>query len=154
MAEEQHYSVFRKRWRKFKTLKRGWYSFVILTAALALTVLMKNSLMENLGQDYVRTAFAKGLSERRVILVHTLRNSLIPIATGLGHALGILMAGSYLIEFVFNIPGMGLYIFESIFARDYNAIMAVLLISAVLTLIGLLITDISYAIVDPRISFD
>src|SRR5205814_1841131 len=73
-----------------------------------LTILMKNSLMENLGQDYVRTAFAKGLSERRVIFVHALRNSLIPIATGIGGALSIVFAGSFLIEKTFNIhEGMG-----------------------------------------------
>ncbi|OGS27175.1 MAG: peptide ABC transporter permease, partial [Elusimicrobia bacterium RIFCSPHIGHO2_02_FULL_61_10] len=72
-----------------------------------LTILTKNSLLENLGQDYVRTAFAKGLTERRVIFVHALRNSLIPIATGLGHVIGLILAGSFLIERVFNIDGMG-----------------------------------------------
>src|SRR5262249_44501636 len=72
-----------------------------------LTILTKNSLMENLGQDYVRTAFAKGLNERRVIFVHALRNSLIPIATGLGSVISLILAGSFLIEKVFNIDGMG-----------------------------------------------
>ena len=72
-----------------------------------LTILTKNSLLENLGQDYVRTAFAKGLRERRVIFVHALRNSLIPIATGLGHVFSLILAGSFLIERVFNIDGMG-----------------------------------------------
>ena len=72
-----------------------------------LTILTKNSLLENLGQDYVRTAFAKGLDERRVIFVHALRNSLIPIATGLGHVFSLILAGSFLIERVFNIDGMG-----------------------------------------------
>ena len=67
---------------------------------------MKNSLLENLGADYVRTAFAKGLSEKRVIFVHALRNSLIPITAGIGHAVGILFAGSFLIETVCNIPGV------------------------------------------------
>jgi microcin C transport system permease protein len=71
------------------------------------TILTKNSLMENLGQDYVRTAFAKGLTERRVIFVHALRNSLIPIVTGLGHVISLILAGSFLIERVFNIDGMG-----------------------------------------------
>ncbi len=118
-----------------------------------LTVLMKNSLMENLGQDYVRTAFAKGLSERRVIMVHALRNSLIPICTGLGHALGLIMAGSYLIEKVFNINGLGLLGFESIIGRDYTVVMGVLVINTLLMLIGNIISDVLYVLVDPRIRF-
>ena len=71
-----------------------------------LTVLMKNSLLENLSQDYVRTAFAKGLSERRVIFKHAVRNSLIPLATGIGGMIGVLLAGSYLIEKTFGIDGI------------------------------------------------
>ncbi len=118
-----------------------------------LTVLMKNSLMENLGQDYVRTAFAKGLSERRVIMVHALRNSLIPICTGLGHALGLIMAGSYLIEKVFNINGLGLLGFESIIGRDYTVVMGVLVINTLLMLIGNILSDVLYVLVDPRIRF-
>ncbi|MEZ5974491.1 MAG: ABC transporter permease subunit [Planctomycetota bacterium] len=118
-----------------------------------LTVLMKNSLMENLGQDYVRTAFAKGLSERRVILVHALRNSLIPICTGLGHALGVVMAGSYLIEKVFNIDGLGLLGFNSIVGRDYAVVMGVLVINTLLMLIGNILSDVLYVLVDPRIRF-
>jgi microcin C transport system permease protein len=103
-----------------------------------LTVLMKNSLMENLGQDYVRTA---------------LRNSLIPICTGLGHALGLVMAGSYLIEKVFNINGLGLLGFESIIGRDYTVVMGVLVINTLLMLIGNILSDILYVLVDPRIRF-
>ena len=118
-----------------------------------LTVLMKNSLMENLGQDYVRTAFAKGLSERRVILVHALRNSLIPICTGLGHSLGLLMAGSYLIERVFNIDGIGLLGFTSIIGRDYAVVMGVLVINTLLMLLGNILSDVLYVLVDPRIRF-
>ncbi len=118
-----------------------------------LTVLMKNSLMENLGQDYVRTAFAKGLSERRVITVHALRNSLIPICTGLGHALGIIMAGSYLIEYVFNIDGIGYLGFTSIVERDYSVVMGILVINVFLMLIGNILSDVLYVVVDPRIRF-
>ncbi|MBX2802008.1 MAG: ABC transporter permease subunit [Myxococcales bacterium] len=118
-----------------------------------LTVLMKNSLMENLGQDYVRTAFAKGLSERRVILVHTLRNSLIPICTGLGHALGLVMAGSYLIEFVFNIDGVGYLGYTSIIDRDYAVVMGILVINTLLILLGNILSDVLYVLVDPRIRF-
>ena len=118
-----------------------------------LTVLMKNSLMENLGQDYVRTAFAKGLSERRVILVHALRNSLIPICTGLGHALGVVMAGSYLIEKVFNIDGIGYLGYTSIIERDYAVVMGILVINTLLVLLGNILSDVLYVFVDPRIRF-
>lgn len=119
----------------------------------ALTILMKNSLMENLGQDYVRTAFAKGLSEPRVILVHALRNSLIPICTGLGHALSIVMAGSYLIEKVFNIDGIGYLAYTSVVERDYAVVMGVLVINTALTLLGNILSDVLYVVVDPRIRF-
>ena len=119
-----------------------------------LTVLMKNALMENLGQDYVRTGFAKGLTERRVVFVHTLRNSLIPLATGLGHALSLIMAGSYLIEFVFNIDGLGYLGFNAIVQRDYAVVMGILVINTLLTLFGNIFSDVLYAVIDPRIRFD
>ena len=118
-----------------------------------LTILTKNSLMENLGQDYVRTAFAKGLGERRVIFVHALRNSLIPIATGLGHVFSLILAGSFLIERVFNIDGMGYLGYTSILQRDYPVALGILVISSVLMLIGNIISDVIYVVVDPRIRF-
>ena len=118
-----------------------------------LTILTKNSLLETLGQDYVRTAFAKGLSERRVIFVHALRNSLIPIATGLGHVISIILAGSFLIEKVFNIDGMGYLGYTSILQRDYPVALGILVISSVLLLVGNILSDMIYVIVDPRIRF-
>jgi microcin C transport system permease protein len=118
-----------------------------------LTILMKNSLMENLGQDYVRTAYAKGLSERRVIFVHALRNSLIPIATGLGGEISIILAGSFLIEKVFNIDGMGYLGYTSILQRDYPVALGILVISSVLLLVGNILSDMIYVVVDPRIRF-
>jgi microcin C transport system permease protein len=118
-----------------------------------LTVLTKNSLMENLGQDYVRTAFAKGLPERQVIVVHAMRNSLIPLATGLGHIFSIVLAGSFLIEKVFQIPGMGMLGYEAILDKDQNIIMGILVISTALTLIGNILQDLLYCIFDPRIRF-
>lgn len=118
-----------------------------------LTILMKNSLMENLGQDYVRTAFAKGLNEHRVVFVHALRNSMIPIATGLGHFISLVLAGSFLIEKVFNIDGMGLLGYNSILQRDYPVALGILVISSVLMLIGNILSDIIYVFVDPRIRF-
>ena len=118
-----------------------------------LTILTKNSLMENLGQDYVRTAFAKGLDERRVIFVHALRNSLIPLVTGLGHVFSLILAGSFLIERVFNIDGMGYLGYTSILQRDYPVALGILVIGSLLMLIGNILSDIIYALVDPRIRF-
>jgi microcin C transport system permease protein len=119
-----------------------------------LTILTKNSLMETLGQDYVRTAFAKGLSEKRVIFLHALRNSLIPLATGLGHFFSLLLAGSFLIERVFTIDGMGYLGYTSILQRDYPVAMGILVISSLLMLIGNILSDLIYVTVDPRIRFN
>ena len=118
-----------------------------------LTILTKNSLMENMAQDYIRTAFAKGLHKRRVIFVHALRNSLIPIATGLGHVFSLILAGSFLIEKVFNIDGMGYLGYTSILQRDYPVALGILVIGSLLMLVGNILSDIIYAVVDPRIRF-
>ena len=117
------------------------------------TILTKNSLMENLNQDYVRTAFAKGLSERRVIFVHALRNSLIPLVTGLGNTISLILAGSFLIERVFNIDGMGYLGYTAILQRDYPVALGILVIDSVLMLVGNILSDMIYATVDPRIRF-
>jgi microcin C transport system permease protein len=122
-------------------------------AFATLTVLMKNSLLANLSQDYVRTAFAKGLSERRVIFFHTVRNSLIPIATGIGGLLGVWLAGSYLIERVFNIDGIGMLSYMAVIKRDYPIVMGFLVIATLIRLLGNLISDMAYAAIDPRIRF-
>lgn len=118
-----------------------------------LTILTKNSLLENLGQDYVRTAFAKGLDERRVIFVHALRNSLIPLATGLGHVISLVLAGSFLIERVFNIDGMGYLGYNSILQRDYPVALGILVLGSLLMLVGNILSDMIYAAIDPRIRF-
>lgn len=123
-------------------------------AIASLSRYARTGLLDVIRADYIRTARAKGLGEPMVIVKHAVRNGMIPVLTLLGTMLPALIGGSVVIEYVFNVPGMGLFMFESIFARDYNSMMGVLLISTVLTLIGLLISDISYAIVDPRISFD
>lgn len=117
------------------------------------TILTKNSMMENLGQDYVRTAFAKGLDERRVIFVHVLRNSLIPLVTGLGHVISIVLAGSFLIERVFNIDGMGYLGYTAILQRDYPVALGIIVVGSLLMLVGNILSDIIYAVVDPRIRF-
>jgi peptide/nickel transport system permease protein len=120
----------------------------------ALSRYARSGIVDVIRSDYIRTARAKGLSESMVIIKHAVRNGMIPILTLLGTQLPRLIGGSIVIEIVFGIPGMGDYLLNSIFARDYNALMAMLLISALLTMIGILISDICYAIVDPRISFD
>ena len=118
-----------------------------------MTVLMKNSLLENLSQDYVRTAFAKGLSERRVIFYHAVRNSLIPLATGIGGIIGIIFAGSFLIERTFGIDGIGLLGYYALIDRDYDIMMGFLVIGVITRLLGNLISDLTYALIDPRIRF-
>lgn len=125
----------------------------VLGSFATTTMLMKNSIMENLGQDYVRTAFAKGLDEGVVVFKHVFRNSLIPIATGVAHFLSILLAGSYLIEKVFDIHGVGLLGFKALVSRDYPVTLGVVVIASVLTLIGNLIADFLYAAIDPKIRF-
>lgn len=145
-------SFFGKLWDQFHHMILPVISYTAAQFAV-LTVLMKNSLMENLGQDYVRTAFAKGLSERRVIWLHVVRNSLIPISTGLGHAISVVMAGSYLIEKVFNIDGVGYLGFQSIVERDYTVVMGILVINTVLRIVGNIFSDVLYVLVDPRIRF-
>ncbi len=114
----------------------------------------RTGLLDVIRADYIRTARAKGLPEWVVIIKHAARNGMIPILTLLATLLPTLIGGSVVIEFIFGIPGMGLYVFDSIGVRDYNAVMAVLLISSLLTLVGMLLSDISYALVDPRITFD
>ena len=118
-----------------------------------LTILMKNSLMENLSQDYVRTAFAKGLTEKRVVFFHAVRNSLIPLATGIGNTIGLFLAGSYLIEKIFGIDGIGLLGFYALIDKDYNIMMGFLVIGVFIRLVGNLISDLTYALIDPRIRF-
>ena len=127
-------------------------SYVISSFAV-LTILTKNSVIETLSQDYIRTAYAKGLSEKRVLISHALRNSLIPIATGLGHFISIVLAGSVLIETVFNIDGIGMLGYKSILSRDYPITMGILVFQSMLMMIGNIFSDIIYVFVDPRIRF-
>ncbi|MCH8029545.1 MAG: ABC transporter permease [Candidatus Dadabacteria bacterium] len=120
----------------------------------ALSRFQRGSLLEVLRADFVRTAIAKGLSGRVVLLKHALRNSLISIVTILASILPAMIGGSVIIESIFSIPGLGKLGFESILSRDYPVIMAISTISAFLTLIGILVSDIIYVLIDPRISFE
>ncbi len=113
----------------------------------------RTSMLEVLRQDYVRTARAKGLPEKKVIYRHALRNALIPIVTLLGLSLPALIGGGFIFETIFAWPGMGRLGYQAIMARDYPVIMGVGVIAALLTLLGNLIADITYAFVDPRIRY-
>jgi microcin C transport system permease protein len=119
----------------------------------SLTVLMKNSLIEEIKKDYIRTARAKGVSEKVVYMKHAFRNALIPIVTGLGGFLSVFFAGSLLLETIFQLDGIGLLSYKSILARDYNVIMGLVFIQSALFLIGNILSDIAYVLVDPRIDF-
>ncbi|HTE07036.1 MAG TPA: ABC transporter permease [Planctomycetota bacterium] len=143
----------------------AWWRDLALHAILPVVVLtfgglaylsrqIRVGMLEVVRQDYIRTARAKGLSERAVILHHALRNSLIPVVTVFATLLPVLIGGSVIVELIFDIPGMGLYAYEGLLKRDYNVVMATTTISALLTLVGFLVSDILYGLVDPRISYD
>lgn len=114
----------------------------------------RSSLMEVLGQDYIRTARAKGAHERRVIGLHALRNALIPMVTLIGLSIPSIVTGAFITETIFSWPGMGRLGVDSINGRDYPVIMAVTMLSAILIVFGNLFADVTYAWVDPRIRYD
>jgi len=114
---------------------------------------MRSSMLEVLRQDFVQVARAKGLAERVVLLKHSLRNSLIPLVTILASILPGLIGGSIIVETVFSIPGLGQLGYESVLARDYPTAMALLIVSALLTQVGILVSDLLLSVVDPRIAF-
>ena len=118
-----------------------------------LTFLMKNSMMDCIKSDYVRTAKAKGLSQTAVLLKHALKNALIPIVTGLGSFLQWFLGGSLIVEKIFNLDGIGLLGYESAVQRDIHVLLALILIQSVLSVIGRLMSDMSLPLVDPRITF-
>lgn len=119
-----------------------------------LTLLMKNSMLECIRADYVRTAYAKGLNKKIIIWKHVLKNALIPIMTGLGSFLQIFFGASLIIEKIFNLDGIGLLGYESALERDFPILLALIFIHAVFDLIGRLLSDLSLMIVDPRITFE
>ncbi len=118
-----------------------------------LTMLMKNSILEEIQKDYMRNALAKGSDFKQAVWKHAFRNSLIPLATRMSQIFTLMFAGALLIEKVFDIDGMGLLVFNSIVSRDYNVVMGIILLTSILTLFGRLFSDILYAVVDPRITF-
>ena len=141
-----------------KTIDYAKHMFLPVVASLLggftfLTMLMKNSLLDVLSSDFIRTARAKGLPESRVIFKHALRNAVLPLMVGLGGFLSAFVAGSIVIESVFGLPGMGRLMIESLTSRDYNVLMGVAVIQSGIVMLGQLMSDIAYVVVDPRIDF-
>jgi len=133
-----------------------WQSKILPTIALGLgpmayfARLTRGSVLETLQQDYIRTARAKGLRRRRDVVVHTLRNSLIPVVTAAGPILGFLITGSFVIEQIFAIPGIGRYYVTAVTARDYSVVMGLTVLLAMIVIIANMVVDILYGILDPR----
>ena len=114
---------------------------------------MRVGMIDIVSQDYIRTARAKGLAEEKVILKHALRNSLLPVITVFAAIFPAAIGGSIIIEVIFSIPGMGVEVYNSILNYDYPMIITVFTISGFLTMLGYLVSDLLYAVVDPRISY-
>lgn len=117
------------------------------------TLLMRNSMLDVIKQDYIRTARAKGLEERWVLYKHALRNALIPLATGVGGFFRVFLAGSLIVETVFQLDGIGSLSYKSILSRDYNVIMGLIFLSSIVLMLGRLFSDLVYVLIDPRIDF-
>lgn len=138
----------------------SWKGYILPVIALGgysisyITRLMRSSLLEVMGQDYIRTARAKGLAERSVILKHALRNALIPVLTVLGPTIAGLLTGSFVIEKIFAIPGMGIYFVDSVNQRDYTTIMGMTIFYATFLMVMIFIVDIFYCLIDPRIKYE
>lgn len=138
----------------------AWFLHLIIPAALlstgtliAFTRYVRNETLEVLNQDYVRTARAKGLTERQISRAHVLRNSLIPVITLLGYFLPALLSGAIITETIFNWPGMGRLYFDSASQRDMPVLLGILYITTILTILGTLLADIGYSLVDPRVRY-
>ena len=135
-----------------------WHMILPLTCFVVnsfatLTLLMKNSIIEEISKDYIRTAKAKGVSDTMAVLKHSLRNALIPLATGIGGVIAIFFTSNLLIERIFNLDGFGKLFFDAALQRDYPLLMAQVAIGAVIGLFAQLISDVAYVIVDPRINY-
>jgi peptide/nickel transport system permease protein len=136
-----------------------WRDMTLPVVTLALVTIalfsryMRSSVLDNLTEDWVRTARAKGASSRRVLFRHVLRNSLIPIATLLGLSLPFIFAGALITESVFNYPGMGYLFYQSAQKQDYPVMLGFVVVVAIATVVGSLLADIAYAVLDPRVRY-
>lgn len=138
----------------------SWKGYILPVVALGgysisyMARLMRSSLLEVMGQDYIRTARAKGLSETKVIFRHAMRNALIPVVTVLGPTIANLLTGSFVVEKIFAIPGLGVHFVNSVTQRDYTTIMGVTIFYATFLMAMVLLVDVFYCLIDPRIKFD
>ena len=134
----------------------GWQSKILPVIALGLgpmayfARLVRGTMLETLQQDYVRTAKAKGLSSRRILFVHVLKNSLTPAVTAAGPLLGFLITGSFIIEYIFAIPGIGKYYITAVSSRDYSVVMGLTVLLSVIVVLANMVVDILYGFLDPR----
>jgi ABC-type dipeptide/oligopeptide/nickel transport system permease component len=134
----------------------GWKYKILPSFALGLLPmayfarLVRGSMLETLQQDYVRTAKAKGLRRRRIVMVHVLRNSLIPAVTAMAPLLGFIITGTFVIEIIFSIPGIGRYFVTAISSRDYSVVMGITVLTSVIIILANLVVDILYGVLDPR----
>jgi peptide/nickel transport system permease protein len=134
-------------------------SLILPVATLSLITIasfsryMRSSTLENMVQDYVRTARAKGASGTRVLFVHVLRNAMIPILTLIGLSIGFIFSGALITEALFNYPGMGLRFWNAAIQQDYPVILGIIVVAAIGTVLGNLLADIMYAVADPRVRF-
>lgn len=153
-------STFDENWGIFTKMAHHWPYMVLPLIAYTyssfafLSRIMRVGMIDVMGQDFVRTARAKGLNEKTVVIKHALRNSLLPIITVFANIFPVAIGGSVIIEVIFSLPGMGLETFNAILNYDYPMIVAIFTISGFLTVIGYLVADILYAVVDPRISYN
>jgi oligopeptide transport system permease protein len=156
----QLYVGVQLRWFPVAGLREGWVSYILPAMVLGsislafVARLTRTSLVENLRADYVRTATAKGLSRPRVVGVHALRNSLIPVITFLGVDLGQLMAGAIITETIFNIPGVGRAVFEAVQRQEGTLVVGIVTFLVLIFIFSTLIVDLIYALLDPRIRYD
>jgi peptide/nickel transport system permease protein len=145
----------------------GWahgshsWKFVWLPALVGLAAglgssarLYRTFMLEEINQDYVRTARAKGVGEQKVLFIHVLKNAAIPILTSVVASIPLLFTGSILLESFFGIPGLGGFLYDGINAADFAVIRSMVFLGTVLYIVGLILTDISYALVDPRVRFE
>lgn len=147
-------------WLPIAGLNHGWVSYVLpstMLAAVSLAYvarLTRTQLVENLRADYVRTAVAKGLRRRRVVGIHTLRNSLIPVVTFLGVDVGALMGGAVVTETIFNLPGIGRAVYQAILAQEGTVVVGIVTALVLVFLLANLLVDVLYAYLDPRIRYE
>lgn len=143
-------------WEKVKD--QAWHMFLpllcyVINNFAVMTLLMKNSLLEQINQDYVRTVLAKGGTMKRAVWRHAVRNALIPLATGIGGILTVMFAGSVLIEQIFDIQGLGTLSYGALVGRDYPLFLAIIAVQSIIGLLGLVLSDFCYVLIDPRIHF-